>query len=363
MEYTRRIEGRFDLIIDSRHRQIYRYGNLTIHLTGEPRPQYIFAARAMAGRIAREYMPDLITSQDPFGTALAGWSIRHDVGRPLLIQNHSSFLFNQAWLAERPVYFHALHWLAQWILPRADGWRVVNGSEKQIYVDRLGLPEDRIRILPVPCDLTPFRESARNDPSQAVRKKWRVPVEANLIIWAGRPVRVKRLPKLMETFAKVMAEIPNTYLILAGDKELAQENVDAIAENMGISDRCRWTGVVSRRELAALFAASDLFLMTSAYEGFGRVLVEAGAAGLPVVSTATAGALEIVRDGETGLLAPVDDVDALASRVMELCGDRPRLTRMGRTAREAIPARFESSKAFEGVVKQWRDLAAARRHP
>jgi glycosyltransferase involved in cell wall biosynthesis len=107
-----------------------------------------------------------------------------------------------------------------------------------------------------------------------------------------------------------------------------------------------------------MYASADVFLYPSIYEGFGRVMVEAGASGLPVVATATAGAADILRDGETGLLAPVEDASALAQRAGELLADPARRARMGNAAREWIRAQFDPDRAFDAIVSQWRDAAA-----
>jgi len=356
-EYARRAGGYIDLIIDSPRVGTFHHGALTVHLTGSPRAQYLFAARKIALEIARQRMPDLITSQDPFGTALAGWAIRNQLRRPLLIQNHSSFLFNRYWLDERPVFFRGLQALARFVLPKADGWRVVNTAEKRIYADRLQIPEDRIRVLPVPCDLAPFLADEAAQRSEATRAKLNIPTAAPFFLWAGRLVRVKRLPVLLDAFARLRLEFPTARLILAGEKRIAQENLARAAVHAGVDGGCRWLGAMPRAELADLFAAADIFLMSSAYEGFGRVLVEAGAAGLPAVSTATAGASEIIRDNETGCLVKIGDSFQMAEGASRLWKDKGMRERMGRTARAHVLSHFQPEAAFEGIVAQWQDLA------
>jgi glycosyltransferase involved in cell wall biosynthesis len=355
-EYARRAGGNIDLIIDSPRAAVYRHGGLTVYLTGVPRSQYVFAAQNLARQLARRQVPDVIAAQDPFGTALAGWLIRNEIRRPLLIQNHSSFLFNRYWLAERPFLFRMLHVVARFILPKADGWRVVNAEEKKIYTDRLNLPADRIRILPVPCDLQPFLAADLPRRAEKFRQITNVPEKVPLAVWAGRPVRVKQLPVLLDAFSRLLGEFPEAHLLLAGERRLAQEDLSRAEAR--IADRCRWIGAMTRPALAEAYAAADIFLMSSAYEGFGRVLVEAGAAGLPAVSTATAGAREIIRDGETGFLVPVGDSSLMADRTAHLWKDENQRGRMGRSARSHVLSKFDPEKAFDGIVAQWRDIAA-----
>ncbi len=87
-------------------------------------------------------------------------------------------------------------------------------------------------------------------------------------------------------------------------------------------------------------------------------MVEAGAAGLPVVATATAGARDIIRDGETGYLAPIEDAPALAARARELLADPERRATMGAAARKFIRDQFDPGRSYDAVVSQWREVAA-----
>jgi glycosyltransferase involved in cell wall biosynthesis len=276
----------------------------------------------------------------------------------LLIQNHSSVFFNSHWIAERPILFRALHLLARFLIPRADAWRVVNSRERTVYVERLGLPAERVRVVPVPCDLRTFARRRTAEDATRTRKNLDLPPGVPLIVWAGRPVRFKRLPLLFRAFAGIRARLPDARLVVAGRKQLAQEDLDRAAHSAGIAGSLIWAGELDRDGLAGLFGAADVFLYSSIYEGFGRVLVEAGAAGLPVVATATAGAADIVRDGETGFLVPVEDAPALVQRTGGLLSDQALRIRMGKAARKRIRKAFDMEKMFAAVVSQWRDAVA-----
>jgi glycosyltransferase involved in cell wall biosynthesis len=362
-EYARRAAGHIDLIVDSPAGGCSDFGALTVHRTGTGRVQFLHAAGRLARRAARKNPPDVISSQDPFLTALAGFSLRRTLRRPLLIQNHSCFLFNRYWIAERPVLFRALHTLARFLLPRADAWRVVNTTERKLYIDKLGLPADRIRVLPVPCNLADFSKDRPDGGAGKIRARWGLPSGAPVCIWAGRPVRFKRLPLLFRAFAGIRKEYPEARLIVAGRKELAQENLDRAVRENCLGDAVVWSGGLPHPDLAELFSAADVFLYPSIYEGFGRVLVEAGAAGLPAVATATAGAKDIVDDGCTGFLVPIEDASALARRACGLLSNPKQRRTVGAAARKAVPERFDSNKLFDGIVSQWRETAHSGRQP
>jgi glycosyltransferase involved in cell wall biosynthesis len=358
LEYARRIRGHIDLIVESRRGGQTDFGALTVRRTGTNRAGFPAAAYRLGREAAKTNCPDLITTQDPFGTALAGLWLRGAVRRPLLIQNHSCFLFNRYWINERPACFRMYHLLAQFLLPRADAWRVVNSAERKIYVEKLGLPAERVRVLPVPCDLEIFSHPPA-DAARNARRRWRIPAETPVALWAGRPVRFKRLPILFRALAEIRQKFPEAILVIAGRKELAQEDLDRAARENRVQETIVWTGELRPAELAGVYGITDLILHSSIYEGFGRVLVEAGAAGLPAVATATAGAVDIVQEGETGFLVPIEDAAALADRACRLFSHPERRRRMGKAARRIIPERFAPEKMFDGIVAQWREAAAA----
>jgi glycosyltransferase involved in cell wall biosynthesis len=359
LDYARRAGGHIDLIVDSPAGGESDYGALTVRRTGTDRAFFPAAAYRLARRAAEKNPPDVITTQDPFATGLAGLWVRGALRRPWIVQNHSCILFNPHWIAERPMAFRGLHWLARWLLPHADAWRVVNTNERRIYVERLGLPADRVRVLPVPSDLEPFAAERTAGSAARARESLRLPPGGPLVAWAGRPVRFKRLPVLFRAFAEIRDAFPGARLVIAGRKELAREDLDRAAESNGIARSVIWSGELDRAGLAGLFHAADVYLHSSIYEGFGRVLVEAGAAGLPAVSTATAGATDILRDGETGFLTPLEDAPALARRARAVLSDAALRARMGAASRTRIRAEFDPQKLSEAVVAQWRDAASA----
>ncbi len=359
LEYARRIGGHIDLVVEMPAGGRTDFGALTVHRTGTNRVRFPDAAYRLALAAAKENPPDLITTQDPFATALAGFWIRRALRRPLLIQNHSCFLFNPHWIAERPIRFRAYHLLARFLLPRADAWRVVNTAERDIYIRRLGLPGGRVRVLPVPCDLAIFSKPRVAGTVSEWRNRWRMPPGAPVIAWAGRPVRFKRLPLLLQAFSGIREKNPEARLLIAGRKELAREDLDRIVRGFHLEESVTWTGELSPSELAVAFGLADVFLYASVYEGFGRVLVEAGAAGLPVVATATAGARDIVEEGRTGFLVPIEDASALARRACALLADPALRRNMGTAAQKILPKKFPPEKMFDGIVSQWRETAAA----
>ncbi|HUZ81067.1 MAG TPA: glycosyltransferase [Gaiellaceae bacterium] len=137
------------------------------------------------------------------------------------------------------------------------------------------------------------------------------------------------------------------------------------AERLGVADRVVFAGY--RDDVPALLAGSDVFCLPSHAEGLPLVVLEAMAQGKPVVATAVGGTPELVLDGETGLLVPPGDVEALTLALADVLGDADRARRLGEAARERARASFSASAMNErvlrmyelGSVKSWRSMANA----
>ena len=142
-------------------------------------------------------------------------------------------------------------------------------------------------------------------------------------------------------------------LVIAGDCERSAETfqrLEADIAHLGLTDRITLLGAVAPDELALLYAASDLFVLPSRFEGYGMAYAEAIAHGLPVVGT-TAGAVPQTVPGDAGVLLPPDDIDALAAtlqRLMESPDERERLAAGARAA--AFPSWREQGARFARVL-------------
>jgi glycosyltransferase involved in cell wall biosynthesis len=178
-----------------------------------------------------------------------------------------------------------------------------------------GIPADKVVVINNPLPPASDRP-AQDHPWQA---QLAAMGDAPVIATAGRMVPVKDHKTLLRAFARLVATRP-ARLVLFGDGPLRAE-LEAESEALGIASQVLFAGYVN--DLAAVYSAADLFVLTSTSEGFGNVLVEAMEAGVPVVSTdAPHGPREILADGRYGALVPVGDSGALAAAMSEAL-DRP----------------------------------------
>ncbi len=177
------------------------------------------------------------------------------------------------------------------------------------------------------------------------------PIDAPLALALGRLHHSKGFDVLIEA----VAQVPRLHLWLAGEGE-ERAALEARAAKLGIDTRVTFLGW--RDDVAALLAAADMLVCPSRHEPLGNVVLEAWAAGVPVVATASEGPRALIRDGETGLLVPVEDADALAARDARLAADRAPRAALAAAGRAAWAADFSEAR----VVALYREfLATVRR--
>lgn len=161
-----------------------------------------------------------------------------------------------------------------------------------------------------------------------------------ILIHVGRFAPAKNHLLLIKAFALAVREIPAMRLWLVGDGTL-RPAVEMAVTKSGIDMHVSFLGEVP--DVAELLNASDIFVLSSDWEGFGLVVAEAMAAGKPVITTAVGGVVELVEDGFSGIIVPPRDPEALARAILRLARDPELRNRMGESARRRALERFDIS--------------------
>ncbi|HUP41708.1 MAG TPA: glycosyltransferase family 4 protein [Thermoanaerobaculia bacterium] len=179
-----------------------------------------------------------------------------------------------------------------------------------------------------------------------------------VVLYAGRLRTRTAVAVLLAAFARLRAEHPAAVLVVAGDGE-QRPALEAQARRLGIAAAVRFLGAQPRDAMPALYAAADLFCLPSLYEGFPLAILEAMAAGLPVVATAVAGVPEAVEHGVTGLLVPPEDAAALARALDELAADPERARRLGEAGRRRVETEYAIPRIAAAYLALWSGLLAS----
>ena len=161
------------------------------------------------------------------------------------------------------------------------------------------------------------------------------------LAFAGRITAQKSLRVAVEA----LAGVDGVALVIAGDGDERPALERAVVE-LGLEKRVRFLGAQPRDRVLDLFAAADASILSSSWENFPHTVVEALAAGTPVLATATGGVAEVVRDGENGLLVPVGDARALGAAIRSFVGDETLQKRLRAAATPSV-AEYAPDRVFE----------------
>ena len=172
-----------------------------------------------------------------------------------------------------------------------------------------------------------------------------------VILYLGRLHPKKRPEDLIKAFPRVLEEIPNAKLIFAGKGE-EESRLRKMSVNCGLKGKVIFLGFVTEDEKWRLFRRCDVFVLPSIVEGCPLSVLEAMACGKPVVVTRIRPFLEIVKNGETGILVPPRSPERLADALINLARDPRRRRRMGERAKREVECRF----AIDKVARRYLDV-------
>ena len=208
-----------------------------------------------------------------------------------------------------------------------------------------GLDPSRIRVIPNPVDLDVIRASA----AEALDTSEQAGLDSPVIVAAGRLADVKNYPLLIDALALLRARVPARLFVLGDGDRL--EELRQLAARRGVGDAITWSGF--QRNPWKYIARADVFALTSRYEGFGNVLAEAMACGVPVVATRSAGTEDVVHDGVNGLLVP-HSAERVAVALARLLLDRGERDRMAASARQSANrfARPAIARAYQAAFAE-----------
>jgi glycosyltransferase involved in cell wall biosynthesis len=291
-----------------------------------------FASQLSVGRnlraLIRTTRPDVVLAWGTWANLLT-LSATVGIDVPVIVAERVDPRFRGTWLRRRlrKVIYR---------VRRPDAFVVQTGALAEWV--RGFLPSERVHIVPNPVAPAFARRPVGGTGS-------------NVIVAAGRLVPQKGFDLLIRAFAAASASRPGLRLRILGEGD-ERTMLEGLARSLGVADRVDLPGFVGDPERE--FVAADLFVLSSRFEGFARVLGEAMACGLAVVaSDCPPGQGDVVRTGTDGLLVPCGDVPALSEAIGRLMDDPSLREEMAARAPEIVE-RFEASTVFA----RWDDVLA-----
>ena len=300
---------------------------------GVPDPRGLFRLI----RLARAWKPDVLHSHMVHANLMAR-VLRLFVPIPVIVSTiHNIYEGGPLWMAAYRVSNSLV-----------DHMTIISEAAANRFVTERIVPRELLSCVPNGVDTERFR-SVPAGTRGAIRESLGL---ENEFIWlaVGRFETAKDYPNMLRAFALVRERHPDAVLMLVGHGSL-QDEVESLGRDLKLGAQIRFLGV--RGDVPEVMSAADGYVMSSAWEGMPIALLEAAAAGLPIVATRVGGNQEVVRDGESGILVPPRDHEGLGRamvRLMEL--PDPERRAMGERGREHVRTNYGLGR----VVERWEDV-------
>ncbi len=309
-------------------------------------------------RLMRQFEPDIIhTHMAKAGLIGRSAALAFNFGRRrkarVIHTYHGHVLEGYFSAATTAVFINLERMLARW----SDAIVAISPAIRRELFEghRIGRA-GQYHVVPLGFDLSEFA-SIDDEARLAARQSLGIDARARVVTTVGRLTAIKQHGLFLETFARVARTDLHAIALIVGDGELRAE-IDAKAAALGISDRLRMLGW--RRDLATVYAATDVFLLTSRNEGTPVALIEAMASGVPGVSTDVGGVGDVIHNRQVGRLAAFGDADGLAAAVTELLADEGVRRESGAAARAHVLGRYGVERLVDDLDSLYQQLAAGR---
>jgi glycosyltransferase involved in cell wall biosynthesis len=254
---------------------------------------------------------------------------------------------------------HRLAPLRHAMFRRCDGYAAISPALERRYHDA-GLPGDKLRLLPQGVDVDEFQPGGE---PQARRAELGIPPTSPVLIFVGSLIHRKGVDVLLKAWSRIRCEHPEAHLVLVGRGSLPvghpEERFWADQLRTLPSDAASRIHVLGvRDDVSRLLPVADIFVFPSRREGFGTVMIEAMACGLPCVVTDQPGITDFIfgEDETAGMVVPQEDDQKLAAAVSGLLSDPARAAQMGERARSRVVEKFNIERIADRYLEFYADL-------
>jgi glycosyltransferase involved in cell wall biosynthesis len=299
-------------------------------------------------RVLRAERPDIVHSHLPRADLTTGIAGRLTGSPPWIVSVHGLHDDRATW-SGRP-------WmpLVRRLWAGADRIIAISEAVKSWLVREQAIPAARVNVVHYGIDVSRFA-SATHD----LRQAWGF-TDESLVGSIGRLEPRKGHDHLIRAIDRVRRRVPRAALVIAGhDPGGYRSTLERLIGSLGLGQAVRLVGFQS--DIPAFLAAVDVFAFASDSEGFGQVIVEAMAAGKPVVASHMPPFSEIVLDGDSGILVTPGDPEELAEAIIRLLRNRNEARQMGQHGRRRAEDLFSADTMSGRTVEIYRDVLTARR--
>ena len=295
---------------------------------GKNKAVQLWSIYRKAASLVKAGMGDVVTTQDTYFLGLLGVILREQYNCALEVQV----------LGIEKLSFHR-RLLLQFVLKRADSIRVLSPRLLKRLVSEFGIKEDRMVLVPIYVDVSTLGFTVSTTDTHLAQE---VAIQNELfqkeyahrfnIVSVNRLVPIKNISMQLQAIETLCTKFPNILLHIVGDGPLETQLKEEI-EDRSLGDHVILHGYKSGTQLSPFFTQSDCFVLTSDFEGYGMVIVEAATAGLPIVMTDVGCAGDVVVNEKSAVIVPPKDVNAFTYALERLIEDS---SLRGRLKKEAF---------------------------
>ncbi len=300
------------------------------------RPLKLWKMYVLAKILRNKFCCEVITTQDVFELGLIGFLLQKKYGIAWNAQEHGDFFSRDYWKNESLLNYFRF-FLGRYLITKASSIRVVSERIRQYLIDDLRIDKERIVVVPVMTDISLDSAPLRQDSAGT----------GFVFLSMGRFVAQKNLSLLINAFAKVYEKFPETRLRLIGRGKLEDKLKAQVAE-MKLNEAVEFIPWVEN--VNDEYARADAYVLSSNYEGWGRVIVEAAYSRLPIIMTDVGCAGELIKNNESGLVVPVGDENALViamTRLIEEAQLRLKLQNCAYESLKNLPNKADTLRLYK----------------
>lgn len=292
------------------------------------------------------WRPSLITSQTPWEEGMIGLVLSKVLNIPFLPQLHFN-LFSDEWLAESFINpWRKL--VAKIVFKYANRIRVVSSQLAYKVSLNFKIPISKISIAPVGVNFIP-----KNGSKNLYKQKLSVNLkDKKVVLFVGRLCAAKNLKLFISTARKIINVLPKTMFVIVGEGE-ERDNIIRWIHEFKVERNFLIIGAQLHTDLPQIYAASDVFLLTSHYEGFGRVILEAQLSGIPVVSTNCIGPNDLIDDGLNGYIIDNPTATKLSEKTIALLNDNLLARKFGNNSKAKAMKKFSIKSLSSNLINIW----------
>lgn len=216
---------------------------------------------------------------------------------------------------------------------------------------KMHVKPEKIQVIPYGIDTKKFQNNIKGE---AFKTRYNCH-GSKVILSVGRLNYQKGFQYLIKAMPAVLKQIPNVKLIIVGEGEQLSY-LRQLSKSFGVSESVIFTGAIDQAEIPNTYSAADVFVLPSLFESFGIALIEAQAAGKPVIGTRTGGAQEALVDGDTGFLVEPGDPKQLEAAIVRVLSDYNWAHKMGEKGKKFVEARFGIQTIVSSVTELYEKL-------